>query len=283
MIVEGLVTMTQGNNKIHLRNHIVGLAAKYLFSMLLGRYYTSSLVENGLGYVVIYLMRSFQIRLGSGTTLIPSASVTDLQTLKCSMSGNTTSIKGDYNIAAPFDMIYAAQISSLDLCSACASNTIFEIVHNVKGIIASPPDTPENGDVYIISPTPSGIWEGHANEVATYNGTSWEYITPVVGFAADVIGTPHVPYEFNGTSWGEITTRIREGGLFTYRYPTSASYRWTVSFSSISTTKYYGNSYQLAAYISANGENPDFNYTDINICLPLIIEWTIRISFAGDE
>lgn len=282
MIVEGLVTMTQGNNKIHLRNHIVGLAAKYLFSMLLGSYFSFAMKHSGKGYVTVYFMRTFQICLGSGTTLIPSANVTDLQTLKCTMFGNTTSIKGDYNIAAPFDMIYAAQISSSDLCSACASNTIFEIIYNVKGIIDSPPDTPENGDVYIISPTPSGIWEGHANEVATYNGISWEYITPVVGFAADVIGTPHIPYEFNGTSWGEITTRIREGGLFTYRYNPSTSYGWTVS-NNVTSYISYGDNYQLAAYISANGENPDFNYTDINICLPLIIEWTIRISFAGDE
>jgi len=283
MIVEGSVTISQGNNKIHLKNHITTSMAKYLFAMLLGNYFSFSLKDRGRGYVCLFLMKTFQIRLGSGTTLIPTASVTDLQTTECTMYGNTDSFKGDYSAAAPFDKIYAAQISSLDLCTAYAGNTISRIVQNVKGIIASPPDIPETGDVYIIRPIPSGIWEGHANEVATYNGTSWEYTTPAIEFAADVIGTPHVPYKFNGTSWEEITTRVRECGLFTYRYNPSTAYRWTVGVSNVSNTIYYGNSYQLAAYISANGENPDFNYTDINICLPLIIEWTIRISFVGDE
>jgi hypothetical protein len=97
-----------------------------------------------------------------------------------------------------------------------------------------------------------------------------------------VTGTPRVPYRFDGTSWIEIVNRCREMGLFTYGYVDSDASPLNVIHDDISGNFYHGNEFLLAAYISANGGTPDFDAGSIDICKPLAVEWTIRISFAGD-
>ncbi len=53
-----------------------------------------------------------------------------------------------------------------------------------KGVINAlndPPISPSNGDRYIIASSPTGVWIGHANEIATYDNNIWTYLHPFQG------------------------------------------------------------------------------------------------------
>ena len=41
-----------------------------------------------------------------------------------------------------------------------------------------PPDSPGTGDTYIIGSSPTGLWDGYASKIATWNGTVWVITDP---------------------------------------------------------------------------------------------------------
>lgn len=285
MILEGLVTIKQDDKTLQLKNHLTAHPARHLLRVLM----LDSMATDGLsGAAVFYLMKQFQIRLGSGITRVPLSSLTALETEKIILSGNLFRLEGNYNVEGPFDAIYTAQKDSTTLCSAFAGVTINTIVQDVKAIQSEPPTPPLTGEKYIVASPATGDWSGKENNIATFNGLDWEFTIPDVNYAASIIGTPYnIPYRFNGTEWIEIIDRCREVGLFTYGFPYTGTgispntntFKWSCSRGNDST----GNVYTLAAYISANGSNPDFNVGDIDICKALVVEWRIRISFTGDN
>lgn len=274
MIVEGSVILNQCGNKLKLKNHLTANVAKFLFRML----FLSDVHVNAIDKIAdIYLMKTFKIALGSGTTQVPLSTLTALQSQICEMGGSNT-ISGDYAIAAPFCAKYTAQIDATALCSAFAGVTISTIIQDVIAIQSDPPGSPVTGDKYIVASPATGDWTGNETKVATYNGATWDFVTPDTSYAASVTGTPRVPYRFDGTSWIEITTRCRELGLFTYGTTYSDAYAVSIN---IDVT--HGREYFLAAYLSANGESPDFDADYIDICKLLAVEWTLSVGFAGDE
>lgn len=274
MIVEGSVILNQCGNKLKLKNHLTANVAKFLFRML----FLSHVQVRGPATGYIYLMKTFKIALGSGTTQVPLSTLTALQSQRCEMGGSNT-IFGDYAIAAPFCAKYTAQITATALCSAFAGVTISTIIQDVIAIQSDPPGSPVTGDKYIVASPATGDWTGNETKVATYNGATWDFVTPDTSYAASVTGTPRVPYRFDGTSWIEITTRCRELGLFTYGTTYSDAYAVSIGPSAAT----HGAAYFLAAYLSANGESPDFDADYIDICKLLAVEWTLSVGFAGDE
>lgn len=57
--------------------------------------------------------------------------------------------------------------------------------------LAAPPGSPANGDRYIVGPSPTGAWSGHANAVAVWTtddpaapSGEWEFYVPNAGFMA---------------------------------------------------------------------------------------------------
>lgn len=285
MILEGLVTIKQDDKTLQLKNHLTAHPARHLLRVLMMDYLQNTQYNAATSF---YLMKQFQIRLGSGITRVPLGSLTALETEKTILSGNLFRIEGNYNVEGPFDAIYTAHKDSSMLCSAFAGVTIATIVQDVKAIQSDPPGSPVTGDKYIVASPATGDWTGNETKVATYNGATWDFVTPDTSYAASVTGTPYnIPYRFNGTEWIEIENKCREVGLFTYGFPSTATgispntntFKWRHSGANMSA----GNAYTLAAYISANGSNPDFNVGGIDICKALVVEWRIRISFTGDN
>lgn len=286
MILEGLVTIKQDDKTLQLKNHLTAYPARHLLRVLMMDYMKNNTNNN----TYFYLMKQFQIRLGSGITRVPLGSLTALETEKTILSGNLFRIEGNYNVEGPFDAIYTAHKDSSMLCSAFAGVTIATIVQDVKAIQSEPPASPLTGEKYIVASPATGDWSGKENNIATFNGLDWEFTIPDVNYAASIIGTPYnIPYRFNGTEWIEIENKCREVGLFTCGFPSTATgispntntFKWR--FINPNTNMSAGNAYTLAAYISANGSNPDFNVGGIDICKALVVEWRIRISFTGDN
>lgn len=65
---------------------------------------------------------------------------------------------------------------------------------------APPPGTPGSGDTYLVHSSPTDDWVGHANQIARYHGTVWEFIAVPAGCS---LSTPAINnrFFFNGTEW----------------------------------------------------------------------------------
>lgn len=66
--------------------------------------------------------------------------------------------------------------------------------------LTAPPGSPSSGDRYIVAATATGDWASHENDIAEYNGSSWDFETPVEGSTCWV-NDENVRITFNGTTW----------------------------------------------------------------------------------
>jgi hypothetical protein len=46
----------------------------------------------------------------------------------------------------------------------------------------TPPGSPSDGVAYIIGPSPTGAWSGHALKYAEWRNAAWEIVTPQIGW-----------------------------------------------------------------------------------------------------
>lgn len=85
----------------------------------------------------------------------------------------------------------------------------------VEGYQTTPPGTPGTGDRYIVEPTGTGAWSGQDNDIATWNGSSWDFDTPTEGYATRILDDDNQRL-FNGTVWvffGATITHNNTAGL----------------------------------------------------------------------
>lgn len=71
-----------------------------------------------------------------------------------------------------------------------------------------PPTTPTTGDRYLVSwpaSAATGAWENHDNELAEWNGTSWDF-TPVSEGMAMWIEDEDIVYVYNGSAWVKMSS-----------------------------------------------------------------------------
>ena len=128
MILEGLVTIKQDDKTLQLKNHLTAYPARHLLRVLMMD------VMRNIDWntpVYFYLMKTFQIRLGSGITRVPLGSLTALETEKTILSGNLFRLEGDYNVEGPFDVINTP--NAIGLLGRTLSDTQLTIlINNLK-------------------------------------------------------------------------------------------------------------------------------------------------------
>jgi len=105
----------------------------------------------------------------------------------------------------------------------------------------TPPGSPSTGDRYVVTATATGAWVGHEDDIAEWNGSSWDFTTPNEGFAVwDETGDRLMIY--NGTSWVRFGSTIThnnlaglQGGVFSneYYHLTAIMYNTLTSVSGI--------------------------------------------------
>lgn len=66
---------------------------------------------------------------------------------------------------------------------------------------AAPPGSPATGDRYIIAASPTGLWAGHAKDIARWDGAGWQFQTPTQGFSVWVDDESR-PCSYSGSAWG---------------------------------------------------------------------------------
>lgn len=68
--------------------------------------------------------------------------------------------------------------------------------------LATPPGSPAAGDAYIVGSSGTGAWSAHDEEYAQYNGSSWEFTTPVNGMKVRLSVTGE-GWIYDGSNWGQ--------------------------------------------------------------------------------
>ena len=107
-----------------------------------------------------------------------------------------------------------AETPRLDLPYLAASQAQKELMHNVSldrldllvqcvvldRNLNTPPASPALGDAYIVGPSPTGVWVGHANALALYVNLQWQFIAPLPGFQCWVLDEA-VQVGWSGSAW----------------------------------------------------------------------------------
>ena len=71
---------------------------------------------------------------------------------------------------------------------------------SVISVSNTPAPQPQNGDRYIIGPSPEGVFGDNENDVAAFQDGAWTYFTPQIGWRAYVLDIAGI-YIFNGENW----------------------------------------------------------------------------------
>ena len=64
----------------------------------------------------------------------------------------------------------------------------------------SPPETPEDGDCHLVGESPTGLFSGHAGEIAIYQDGFWQFAAPAAGWTA-WFDTDAKWRVFDGAAW----------------------------------------------------------------------------------
>ena len=88
---------------------------------------------------------------------------------------------------------------------------------SVIDILSDAPGGESEGDVYLVSASPSGTFAAQANKVALYYSGSYIFVTPKEGWAVHV-NDENVVYKFDGSAWaqrGAAELAVSDSGGFT--------------------------------------------------------------------
>lgn len=75
-----------------------------------------------------------------------------------------------------------------------------------------PPGSPTTGDRYLIDDNPTGDWVGHPNEIAEWNGSSWDFFVPEEGWAVFIEDIDLLKV-FQAGDWVAFGSAIDHGNL----------------------------------------------------------------------
>lgn len=64
----------------------------------------------------------------------------------------------------------------------------------------TPPDSPEDGDSYIVGPAPSGAWAGHSEALASWQDGAWVFAAPQAGWRVRDVASGE-DWLFDGSAW----------------------------------------------------------------------------------
>lgn len=131
-----------------------------------------------------------------------SGKVDDLITLS-GVAANAENLGSFTGTVIADDQNVKQAIQALETYSENSRSLIqnFEWENSVIDRLATPPVSPSSGDRYLVIATASGAWEGEENNIAEYNGASWDFTSPVLGMYVSVDDENDGLYLYGGSSW----------------------------------------------------------------------------------
>jgi len=90
--------------------------------------------------------------------------------------------------------------------------SILDWQESVESRSATPPATPAQGQRFLVIPTATGAWAGHEDDIAEYNGSSWDFVTPTAGTAV-YVEDEQLLYLYDGSQWGPMGMSMSHSDL----------------------------------------------------------------------
>jgi Protein of unknown function (DUF2793) len=141
--------------------------------------------------------------------------------------------------------------------------------------LATPPASPQAGDVYIVASSATGIWAGKSGHIA-YFDQGWRFIVPNEGVIFWVKDEDK-PYVYNGSYWQLLSTSsagvsaaapmVAEGRL-SLSDTLAVTVNDMTNAASVYYTPYRGSN--VALYVTANSQWQLFNFATITIPVPSV-------------
>jgi hypothetical protein len=100
------------------------------------------------------------------------------------------------------DELAAAQSQPEVIVNAALRTLEASINIMALGYQNDPPGSPAEGDRYLVGATPTGVWVGHAQEVAYYSG-GWQFLDPLPGWRAYVPGDSEYVFDESSSGYWE--------------------------------------------------------------------------------
>lgn len=153
-------------------------------------------------------------------------------------------ISANWTIATGFDITLTdAPTNPTDAANKAYVDSVAQGIDWQDSVIdkdlTAPPGSPSAGDRYIVAATATGAWVGQEDNIAEWNGSSWDFTSVNEGMATWVEDEDLV-YVFNGTSWVKMSSvynhndlsGLQGGTTSEYYHMTSAEDTWLGTVSS---------------------------------------------------
>lgn len=269
MILEGAVSISQGNHTIYAKNHLTKNFARMALAVILGY----SLWSSGSAYPAMpnygpmilpgWLNTAYKIKLGTGS-LTPSFDVTALSASVLNTPSNSLAVVSNYATGGYIDVNFTGTSTQAVLEAAFTLQTGTAQAGAADSITLSS-GASGSSDIY------------NAKNVTIKSGTGLDQVRTISDYDGSTkvaTITPNWDTNPDNTSVYTVYNPIKEMGLETYGGAMPTTYLWSSAVTPI------GYTLQLLAYLSTT--TPDFASTDINVGKALSIEWKLRVAFAAD-
>jgi hypothetical protein len=165
------------------------------------------------------------------------------------------------------------------------TNALDVLIPKIRALdkdLNTPPGSPTEGDVYIISTSPTGAWSGKAKYITGYYNSAWVFWQPRSGWDAWVHDEAK-DYRYDGTNWVEITTApttaptwtvVSKTASFTASLSEAAIYLISAGAANITVT--------LPAASGAGSRAFTFKRTDANLVYLVTIDGNASETIDGE-
>lgn len=126
--------------------------------------------------------------------------------------------------------------------------------------VDTPPVSPADGDRYIVGPSPTGAWDGKANEIAAFQDGAWAFFAPQTGWIAWVSAEDAL-YAWEGTSWVAAGGSVNPALLVGVNATADPTNRLSVS-SPATLLNHEGAGHQLKVNKATSGDTASLLFLD---------------------
>lgn len=148
----------------------------------------------------------------------------------------------------------------------------------VDVFLATPPVSPNDGDVYIVANAATGDWTGHDEEIAYFDQT-WRFVVPNVGMSLWVDSQAQT-YVYDGSDWINVNSfGVRTGANERMGAATLSGGTVTVSNTNVTASSHIfltpEGSSTGSVRVSARNAGVEFTITSSDAASSDVVSWLL--------
>jgi hypothetical protein len=142
--------------------------------------------------------------------------------------------------------------------------------------LQEPPEVVQDFSVFLVSSPGAGVWANQGNKIAQWDGATWHFTTPTIGYAIHV-ADENLYYYWSGSAWA--VTRKNSGALIESPLDVMEHALRLGNWSELGITKDWGHEYSPGALIKTSG---DGSFDDATLADPKAVRVARQITDEGN-